>query len=163
MLDKVKIIRDAQVPLHPFRNHFQGFENVEAVRRIFGKDTNNVLDELKIEFTGGRRGYMGVHDQDGHMFVNVNWLKDAPDRILYLDVVHELVHVKQHKEGRPLFDETYDYVDRPTEIEAYKVAVAEARAIGLTEKEIFDYLRMDRFTDEEHFKLCRNVGVQIFK
>ncbi len=162
LLEDVRIIRGALIPLHPFKKYFQGFEKVEAVRKIFGSKTEEILDNLKIEISGSRRGYMGVHGDDGHLLVNANWLNSAPDRDLYLDIVHELVHVRQHREGKELFDENYDYVDRPTEIEAYKVAVAEARAIGMSEREIYHYLRMERFTNEEHHKLCSNVGVKIF-
>jgi hypothetical protein len=41
-----------------FSDYFRGFEKVEAVRRIFGDKTEQVLRDLKVEFTWAG-GYMG--------------------------------------------------------------------------------------------------------
>ena len=43
---------------HPFSDYFRGFDKVEAVRRIFGDKTEQVLRDLKVEFTWAG-GYMG--------------------------------------------------------------------------------------------------------
>src|SRR3989442_8063858 len=56
-------------------------------------------------------------------------------RDIYLDVVHELVHVRQFREGKQLFPEGFNYPDAPTEIEAYKVCIAEGRRLGMTDRE----------------------------
>jgi hypothetical protein len=79
---------------------------------------------------------------------------------IYLDVIHELVHVRQFKEGEDLYDRRYAYLERPTEIEAYKVAVEEARRIGMSDQEIVDYLRVEWVTEEEftRFVLMMRVG-----
>jgi hypothetical protein len=55
----VNIRRDAKVLTLPFTDYFQGFEHVEAVQQLFGAQTNEVLQQLRIEFRSGR-GYMGV-------------------------------------------------------------------------------------------------------
>jgi hypothetical protein len=59
---------------------------------------------------------------------------------LYLDLLHELTHVRQVGEGRDVWDEAYEYVDRPTEIEAYAVAVSEGRRLGMTDAEVVLHL-----------------------
>lgn len=64
-------------------------------------------------------------------------------------MIHELAHVKQFKEGRELYDRRYAYFERPTEIEAYRVAVDEARKIGMDKEEIVEYLRVEWVTEEE--------------
>jgi len=156
----VRINRYYKITLHDFSDYFMGFERVEAVREIFGRDTQNVLNNLKVEFCG-RRGYMGVSDQDGHIIVSADYLKNGTERELYLDVIHELVHVKQFFDGRELFDEAWEYVDRPTEIEAYTRAVKEARRIGMTDEEIYQYLKTERMTVEELQRLAKSVGVRI--
>ena len=156
----VQVRRDAKITLHPFLDYFTGFEKVDAVRSVFGEDTGNVLDRLRVEFSS-RRGYMGVNDHDGHMIVNVDYLKNGKERDLYLDVIHELVHVKQFFDGKDLFDTTWEYVDRPTEIEAYQHAVNEARRIGMNDEEIYEYLKIERMTVDELQRLAKSVGVSI--
>jgi len=154
----VRITRDVNIVLHKFMDYFKGFENVEAVREIFGDQTEKILSDLKVEFVS-RRGYMGVDEQDGHLIVSAYYLKSGTDRDIYLDIVHELVHVKQCMQGKKLFDMSYDYVDRPTEIEAYKHAVKEARRLGMTEKEIYAYLRTEWMNEKDLARLAKSVGV----
>jgi len=57
-----------------------------------------------------------VNDANGHLMVNGNYLNNGDKTDLYLDIVHELYHVKQFMDGRELFDRRYDYVDRPTKL-----------------------------------------------
>jgi len=154
----VKIRRDVNIVLHKFTDHFQGFEKVEAVREVFGEETEKILNELKVEFVS-RRGYMGVDEQDGHLIISAYYLKSGSERDIYLDIIHELVHVKQYMQGQKLFDNRYDYVERPTEIEAYKHAVKEARRLGMTEKEIYMYLRTEWMREEDLARLAEAVGV----
>jgi len=154
----VKIRRDVNIVLQNFIDYFQGFEKVEAVREVFGEETEKILNELKVEFVS-RRGYMGVDEQDGHLIISAYYLKSGSERDIYLDIIHELVHVKQYMQGQKLFDNRYDYVERPTEIEAYKHAVKEARRLGMTEKEIYMYLRTEWMRDEDLARLAEAVGV----
>ena len=58
---------------HPFTDYFKGFEKVEAVRRIFGEKTDEVLEDLRVEFIPFV-GYMGVNGSDGHLIVNPRYL-----------------------------------------------------------------------------------------
>ena len=155
----VKITRDVNIVLHKFTDYFKGFESVEAVREIFGDQTEKILKELKVEFVS-RRGYMGVDEQDGHLIVSAYYLKSGTERDIYLDIIHELVHVKQCTQGKKLFDHRYDYVERPTEIEAYRHAVKEARRLGMSEKEIYTYLRTEWMNEKELERLAKAVGVQ---
>ena len=154
----MKIVRKAPVSTYPFSNYFKGFEKVEAVRRIFGEKTDKVLSDLRVEFVG-RRGYMGVSEVDGHLIISADYL-DKGNRVdIYLDVVHELVHVKQFMEGKELFDHNYSYVERPTEVEAYRIAVEEARRLGLSDRRICEYLKTEWMTDEEFRGLAKAVEV----
>jgi len=155
----VRINRDVKITLHSFTDYFIGFDKVEAVREIFGDQTEKVLKNLKVEFHS-RRGYMGVSDEDGHMLVSAPYLHKGNERDLYLDIVHELVHVKQFFEGRELFENRWEYVDRPTEIEAYSHAVKEARRLGMTDKEIYEYLKTEWISEEDLHKLAEVVGVK---
>jgi hypothetical protein len=157
---KVKVLRNPKIQTHPFTNYFQGFEKVEAVRQIFGNKTDEVLRNLRVEFASSRRAYMGVSDVDGHLIVGAHYLKNGDITEIYLDVIHELVHLKQFMDGKELFESRYNYVDRPTEIEAYRVAVKEARRLGLSDKQISTYLRTEWMTDEEFKRLARTLNVK---
>lgn len=142
-----------------FNDYFKGFDKNEAVRGIFGEQTEEVLRNLKVEFMG-LFGYMGVDNNDGHLLVNARYLENGDKTDIYLDVIHELCHVKQYMEGKELFDPEYDYVDRPTEIKAYGVAVKEARRLGISDERICQYLKTEWMSDDDFKKLARNVGVK---
>ena len=154
----IKLKRNAMVATYPFTDYFMGFEKVEAVRRLFGEKTEQVLSDLKVEF-GGFRGYMGINETDGHILISAGYLNKGDEIDLYLDVIHELVHVKQFSEGKELFDSDYTYVDRPTEVEAFRYAVAEARRLGLSEERICAYLRTEWMSDKDFERLTKAVGV----
>lgn len=161
-LERVKIKRNVKVQTHRFDDFFKGFNEIEAVKEIFSKETEKVLDELRVEFIS-RRGYMGVSDLDGHIIISAEYLRHGDLRDIYLDIIHELVHVKQFREGRKLFDRRYGYTDRPTEIEAYRYAVEEAKRIGMTKKEILQYLKTEWMSDENHRKLAETLNIKTNK
>jgi hypothetical protein len=142
-----------------FTEYFKGFEKVEAVRGIFGEETEEVLRNLKIEFMGFG-GYMGVDDTNGHLMVNARYLNSGNKVDVYLDVIHELCHIKQFMQGKELFDNRYDYVERPTEIEAYRYTVQEARRLGLSDKRICEYLKTEWMSDSDLKRLAKTLDVK---
>jgi hypothetical protein len=102
---------------------------------------------------------MFVDNDDGSITIGLTHLRSTSDEILYLDIIHELCHVKQHLLGRNLYDRSKAYVDRETEIEAYEVTVREARRIGLNDNAIVNYLRVSWITPEEHRRLADRLEV----
>ena len=159
-LPDVTIPQTVPIAMLRFTEYFKGFEKVAAVREIFGEKTEKILSELKVEFFSSKFGYMGVSDEDGHLIVSAYYLKAGESVSKYLDVLHELVNVRQYREGRELFDDAFEYHDRPTELEAYKHAVKEARRLGMSDSEIFEYLKVDWMSEDEVRKLARNVSVK---
>jgi len=157
---KVEIVRTVKIQTYPFTDYFKGFEKVEAVRRIFGEKTADVLRDLRVEFISSRWAYMGVSDVDGHLLVGANYLKNGDIIDIYLDVIHELVHVRQFMEGKKLFEDRYNYVERPTEVEAYRHAVEEARRLGLSDKRICLYLKTEWMSDEDFKRLATTMNVR---
>jgi hypothetical protein len=147
-----------RISTKPFIEYFKGFEKVEAIRQIFGDKTEEVLRNLKVEFSWVG-GYMGVSDVDGHLMVNPRYLNKGDKVDIYLDVIHELVHVRQFMEGKELFDSRYGYSNRPTEIEAYMHAVEEARRMGLSEERICEYLKTEWMSNSELKRLAKALGV----
>jgi hypothetical protein len=122
------------------------------------EEIDAIVARTKI-FVVDRPNEMFVDNDDGSITVGLTHLRRASDVILYLDIIHELCHVKQHLEGRDLYDRDKSYVDRETEIEAYTVTVKEARRIGLNEEAITNYLRVSWITPEEHQRLARRMAV----
>ena len=114
------------------------------------KEISGVMENIKV---------IMVDNNDGTITIGLKYLRCSPEEILYLDIIHELCHVKQYLQGRNLYDERMAYVDRETEIEAYQVTVREARRIGLNDDAISNYLRVAWITPEEHKRLARRLNV----
>lgn len=145
--------------VRPFTEVFRGFEKVEAVKKIFGNRTDKVLNELKVDLTW-IEGYMWVNGGNGHLVVSSRYLNEGDRTDIYLDVIHELVHVRQRMEGKELFDHHYNYVERPTEIEAYQHAVTEAQRLGLNRQRILEYLKTEWMTPQDLQKLAKTLNIE---
>jgi hypothetical protein len=137
---------------------------VPAVRQIFGEETDEVLANLRVEFLNTRSDYIWVSDRDGHLIANANYLKQGERRAIYLDLIHELVHVKQFRDGREItlkLGKRFEYVDRPTELEAYMHTMKEARRLRMSDEEMFDYLKVTWLDDEEVRRLAKSLRLKV--
>lgn len=76
---------------------------------------------------------------------------------LYLDLIHELTHLRQLHDGWDLWDQRFPYVDRPTEIEGFAVAVEEGRRQGWSEVEVRRHLHNPWMSAEDVSKLLVNI------
>ena len=141
-----------------FADCFKNFDKVEAVQGIFGEKTVEVLQNLKVDLTLFS-GYMYVDSSSGHLVISARYLQRGDKIDIYLDLIHELCHVRQLMEGKELFDPRYSYVERPTEIEAYRYTVEEAKRIGLTDKRICEYLKTEWISDRDIELLAKTVNV----
>lgn len=159
-LPRVEIPRNVGLRFERFTDRFKGFEKVAAVRALFGPRTAQVLRALRVEYFSARWGYMGVSDADGHLMVSTHYLAHGSPRDIYLDVVHELVHVKQFKEGKELFPDGFEYVDTPGEIEAYRHCIEEGRRLGMTDAQLYEYLKVEWVSEKDVRRLARHVGVR---
>jgi len=146
------------VSTHRFTDYFKGMEKVQAVRDIFGEATDGVLRNLKIDLTW-IGGYMSVNSANGHIMISSKYLNHGDRVDIYLDLIHELVHVKQLMEGKELFDFHYSYTTRPTEVEAYFAAVREARRLGLSDERICSYLKTEWMSDVDLIQLAKTMNV----
>jgi hypothetical protein len=149
-----QILREIGEPECYFTNNFKGFEKLASVRQLFGEKTVYVLKELKVEFTYDTI-YMRVTD-DGRLLINPDYFQTGNTTDLYLDIIHELVHVKQVMEGKSS-DPAVHYVDRPLEIEAYGITVNEAKKLNLSEERILDYLESELVKGEDLRRLCSAI------
>jgi len=146
---------------HKLKEVFSGIEEAEPLKRCVGNSglLDKILDETYVSLTP-EDGYMYVNDEDGSLVVGADYLRTGSDNYLYLDIIHELVHVKQYLQGKNLFDENYSYVDRPTEIEAYQCSVEEARRIGMDDDALAEYIYVEWISRKEHARLLKTLGVR---
>jgi hypothetical protein len=139
---------------------FADIGSCDVLKTIFADDreVEGVIANTKV-FVADHAHEMFVDNGDGSITIGLMHLRHASNEILYLDIIHELCHVKQHLQGRNLYDKSRAYVDRETEIEAYQVTVEEARRIGLNNEAISNYLRVTWITPDEHKRLSCRLNV----
>jgi len=141
---------------------FAGLESSHSLLKVFGTKTQmtKIMKHLKLRVEPNDSG-LWLDRDTGTICIGSKHLTTAKNDFLYLDAIHVLVHVRQFLEGRDLYDQAFEYVDRPTELEAYRMTVAEARRVGMNETEILNYLRMDAADDSELGKLMDRIGVRV--
>jgi len=156
----IKINRDIKPGIYSLDDIFDGLKHSSILMEVF--KTKNELDDVFSKtnvVVEEKDHYMFVKNEDATIVIGYDHLKNSDSKILYLDIVHELVHVKQQRAGLDLYDKSYSYVDRPTEIEAYEIAVKEAKRLDMSDKEIMDYLLVEWVTPEEHERLISRMGI----
>jgi len=140
---------------------FPDIKRIPILMEIFESDAEiaDVLENTTVIISDKPR-YMKVDNDDGSILIGFNHIRHSNAEIIYLDIIHELVHVKQHRQGLDLYDRSRSYVDRQTEIDAYAITVKEARKLGLTDQEISNYLQVEWITPEEHRRLAARLKVK---
>ncbi|MDM7996511.1 MAG: hypothetical protein QUT30_12615 [Acidobacteriota bacterium] len=144
--------------LHPYRLLLPRFEESPTVRRIETPDIpiGPLLDEARVKIKKGE-GYLYVDVKIPAIILIEDYYHKANALDLYIDLAHELTHVRQMLEGKNIWDHSLDYVDRPTEIEGYAVAVEEGIRLGMTEEQVIQHLSNPWLSDEEVIRLRRNI------
>ena len=107
-----------------------------------------------------QEGFCWVDETVPCVVLSMDHYQTGSDLDLYLDLLHEVTHIRQILEGRDVWDEAFPYHRRPTEIEGFAVAVAECRRLGLNEKEIREHLTNPWMTESEVKELL--LGVNAF-
>jgi len=157
-----KIERNKKLGVYSFSSVFKNLEDCQTLWKVFGSEGNflEILQNQKVRVSK-KPWVFWVNDKTKEITIFVDYLKKCPKKILYLDCIHELVHVKQMMEGRELFDNKFTYVDRQTEIEAYVITATEAKKIGMKRKEIADYLSVEWATKQENKRLIETVLAKV--
>ena len=155
-----KLNREAGEGRHDLLMVAGGLDKSPAIARVFPLAADRKrLNDVKVQVAQGP-GYAYVDDDDGTLIWSSDYLSTGEKLSIYLDFIHELCHVRQFREGKDLYDKRYSYVDRPTEIEAYQVAVEEARRLGKGDDWIFDYLHVEWVSKSEHERLAKACGLE---
>lgn len=158
----VRINRKLEPGRYKIPDAFPDIGEDPMILEIFGsrEEVDDVLGSISMKLVDVPH-YMNVDNNDGTINVGLGHLRHSKPVILYLDIIHELFHVKQQRKGIDLYDRTVAYVDRETEIEAYEFTVKAARKIGLSDEEILDYLWVEWITPEDHRRLAERLDVRV--
>lgn len=170
--------RDAPSGRSPLLEVFAGLEKTVPFQKYPGDDaaTLRIARQTWAHVTDGpgwmyvapRRtppevraaGFRMVESKDDEIVVASSYLANGPSMDLYLDIIHEFLHILQRRQGRELWvGRKVPYVDRPTEVEAYAFSVAEARRLGVPDRYLREYLRVTWVRKSEYLRLLRHVGV----
>lgn len=173
------IARDLAPGPHPLLTAFPGLDKLPSFERLRSelKAKEDLAQATQVhivdsdvwmyvaphklpEMARRRRGWSPVVTPEDCVVIGKEHLGDSPPIIVYLDILHELCHVVQRQHGQELWDTAYDYVDRPTEIEAYRFAVEEARRLGANDAFLADYLQVEWVAEKDHHRLLKTLGVR---
>jgi hypothetical protein len=144
---------------HLFRALLPRLVESPAARRIESPaiSLDRILNAARVRIEPGK-GYVWVDDEAPAIVLVEEYYRGGDLLDLYLDLIHELTHLRQLAEGWSLWDERFPYVDRPTEIEGYAVAIEEGLRLGMTESEILHHLSNPWMTRIDIRRLRENVG-----
>jgi hypothetical protein len=152
------VVRNLSRGMHPYRSFLPRIEESPVARRIATAKTplGPLLDSARIGIRP-REGYCYVDVKIPAIILSEDYYRQANPLDLYLDLVHELTHLRQFAEGKNLWDHSIHYVDRLTEIEGYAVAVEEGLRLGMTEAQIIGHLSNPWLSDAEVARLRKNI------
>jgi hypothetical protein len=143
---------------HPYRLLLPRLEESPVARRIESAAVPLVplIDSARVRIKRGK-GFVYVDVQVPAIVLIEDYYRRGNALDLYLDLAHELTHLRQLAEGKNLWDHSLHYVDRPTEIEGYAVAVEEGLRLGMTETEVMQHLSNPWLNPEEVARLRKNI------
>ena len=172
-----RVARELSLGRHPILDAFPGLETLVPARRLV-KDRaarERLFSETMIELVDQdlwmyvapkempkafRRRWKPVVSPDADCIViGAGHLRESPSLTLFMDIYHELCHVLQRQGGADLWPPGVSYVERWTEIEAYRFVVDEARRLGVPDSFLREYLRVEWISDEELQTLLQALKV----
>ena len=153
-----RIVRQLPCGEHPFLALLPLVAESPAVHRIesAAMPIARLLETARVRIER-QNGYIWVDDDAPAIILAEHYYRLGSPRDLYLDLLHELTHLRQFVEAQSLWDESLHYLDRPNEIEGYAVAVQEGRRLGMTEADIVRHLSNPWMAPAEVTRLCANV------
>lgn len=151
---------DRKLPsgLHPYTRVLPGAAQSPGLARISPDAAMRarLLKEALVYIKPGG-GFAYVDVETPCIVLAEEYYRTGADIDLYMDMLHELTHIRQHYEGLDLWDERYAYVDRPTEIEGYAVAVEEGRRLGMDDDDVVEHLTNPWMDDEDVQRLLTHT------
>jgi hypothetical protein len=154
------VVRSLERGEHPFVALLPMVEKSPAARRIESSTMKLrvLLETARVRIQPGR-GYIWIDDELPAIVLVERYYQKGSALDLYLDLIHELTHLRQLAERQDVWDERFPYVDRPTEIEGYAVAIEEGLRLGMSEDEILQHLSNPWMTSAEVRRLRQNIAL----
>jgi hypothetical protein len=154
-----RVVRGLPGGDHPYRRLLPRIGESPVRRRIETSKTSfdRLVAGAVVRIKPRKRGFCYVDVAVPAVTITEYYYRNGADLDLYLDLMHELTHLRQHLEGENIWQHSIDYVDRPTEVEGYAVAVEEGLRLGMTEKDIMKHLSNPWMSEEEVARLRRNI------
>jgi DNA-dependent RNA polymerase auxiliary subunit epsilon len=158
----VKIKRETKATLHAFSDYFEGFEEVPAVREMYGDSTAEALRGVRVEFIDSPWPTIYPNEEDGHLVASREYIRNSPTESIYLDAflcLNLARVVTEAGAGSASPDEMWG---RPEVVKAYSAMVAEARRLGLPDDEIREHLTLPSFlmSKPSYAKFLRSLGLE---
>jgi len=174
-----RIARDLPLGRHPILTAFPGLDKLPPGRTIHAdsKVRKHLFQTTEIELVAADM-WMYVSPRELPKFVRREWkpvvspdtncivvgashLHESPALTLYLDIYHELCHILQRDGGAELWEAGVSYVERWTEVEAYRFVIVEARRLKVSDAFLRDYLSVEWISPKEHRTLLTTLGVPL--
>ena len=174
-----RIARDLPLGRHPILTVFPGLDKLPPGRKIHAdaKVRARLFHTTEIELVSAdlwayvaprelpkfaRRGWKPVVSPETNCIVlGAGHLRESPALTLYLDIYHELCHILQRDGGAELWEAGVSYVERWTEIEAYRFVIDEARRLKVSDAYLREYLEVEWISEKEHRALLQTLGVPL--
>ncbi len=153
-----RIVRGLPNGEYPFTRLLPRVDESPATQRIASgfMPLAELLKTARVRIQTGN-GYVWVDDEIPAIILIEHYYRRGNPADLYLDLLHELTHLRQLAGGQDIWDESHRYVERPTEIEAYAVAVEEGKRLGMSEDEIVRHLSNPWISPADVQILLKNV------
>lgn len=145
--------------LHPYLAVLPRAAGSPAMRRIATPEipAATLLAGARIRLEESE-GYAWIDDETPCIVLTSWYYRNGARLDLYLDLLHELTHLRQLAQGMDVWDQRYQYVDRITEIEGYAVAVEEGRRLGMTDVDVVRHLSNPWMTSADVERLAAHIG-----
>ena len=175
--DGFRVERQLPAGRHPILRAFPNLDRLPPAERLVpdSKGRHALFTSVEVELVDqdlwmyvapfevprfARRGReMVISPGRDLVVVGRDHLRTSPSLVLFLDIYHELCHILQRRGGANLWPPGLSYVERSTEVEAYRFVIEEARRFGVSDAYLREYLRVDWISDVELRTLLAALGV----
>ncbi len=157
--DYTQVVRDLPRGEHPYLAVLPGALSSPALGQIEpdARRRRALVESARVD-VAAVRGYAWIDVDRPAIVLAERYLRHGAALDLYLDLLHELTHLRQLSEGAELWDERYAYADRPTEIEGYAVAAGEGRRLGMSDAQLLRHMSNPWMSPDEVRRLFANVA-----
>ncbi len=153
-----QVVRGLALGVHPYLRILPSVLESPAIVRILrnGAHAASFVVQARVR-VNSEPGYAYVDVEAREIVLAERYYATGSSLDLYLDLLHELTHLRQLYEGLDVWDESLPYPSRPTEVEAYAVAVEEGRRLGMDEAALIEHVTNPCLSDSDVKEIYANV------